>query len=79
MYSCEALIAASEATGETRYLHRAERLARHITVRHLAHGDVAESENNIMPTGVWIGTTTTMTAATCSGRGDFSPATRQSR
>lgn len=36
MHSCEALIAAFEATGETRYLHRAERLARNITVRQAA-------------------------------------------
>lgn len=33
MHSCEALIAAFEATGEQRYLQRAETLARNITVR----------------------------------------------
>ncbi len=33
MHCCEALIAAFEATGETLYLERALRLARHITVR----------------------------------------------
>jgi mannose/cellobiose epimerase-like protein (N-acyl-D-glucosamine 2-epimerase family) len=33
MHACEALLAAFEATGELRYLHRAELLARHITVR----------------------------------------------
>ena len=36
MHSCEALLAAFEATGETRYLHRAETLARNITVRQAA-------------------------------------------
>ncbi|MBB3211387.1 mannose/cellobiose epimerase-like protein (N-acyl-D-glucosamine 2-epimerase family) [Herbaspirillum sp. Sphag1AN] len=36
MHSCEALLAAFEATGELRYLHRAERLARNITVRQAA-------------------------------------------
>jgi mannose/cellobiose epimerase-like protein (N-acyl-D-glucosamine 2-epimerase family) len=33
MHSCEALLAAFEATGELRYLHRAETLAHNITVR----------------------------------------------
>ncbi|MFL6631087.1 MAG: AGE family epimerase/isomerase [Massilia sp.] len=33
MHSCEALLAAFEATGEVRYLQRAETLARHITQR----------------------------------------------
>jgi mannose/cellobiose epimerase-like protein (N-acyl-D-glucosamine 2-epimerase family) len=33
MHACEALLAAFDATGELRYLHRAELLARHITVR----------------------------------------------
>jgi mannose/cellobiose epimerase-like protein (N-acyl-D-glucosamine 2-epimerase family) len=36
MHSCEALIAAYEATGEVRYLHRAELVARNITVRQAA-------------------------------------------
>ncbi|MDE2565262.1 MAG: AGE family epimerase/isomerase [Burkholderiales bacterium] len=36
MHLCEALIAAFEATGEQRYLHRAETLARHVTVRQAA-------------------------------------------
>jgi mannose/cellobiose epimerase-like protein (N-acyl-D-glucosamine 2-epimerase family) len=36
MHACEALIAAFEATGEARYLHRAETLARNITVRQAA-------------------------------------------
>ena len=36
MHSCEALLAAYEATREPRYLHRAERLARNITVRQAA-------------------------------------------
>ena len=36
MHSCEALLAAFEATGEPRFLHRAERLARNITVRQAA-------------------------------------------
>jgi mannose/cellobiose epimerase-like protein (N-acyl-D-glucosamine 2-epimerase family) len=36
MHSCEALLAAYEATGETRYLHRAETLAHNITVRQAA-------------------------------------------
>jgi mannose/cellobiose epimerase-like protein (N-acyl-D-glucosamine 2-epimerase family) len=33
MHACEALLAAFEATGETRFLHRAETLAHNITVR----------------------------------------------
>jgi mannose/cellobiose epimerase-like protein (N-acyl-D-glucosamine 2-epimerase family) len=36
MHSCEALLAAFEATGETRYLARAATLAHHITVRQAA-------------------------------------------
>lgn len=39
MHSCEALIAAFEATGERRYLLRAERLAHNITVRQAAMAD----------------------------------------
>lgn len=39
MHSCEALLAAFEATGELRYLHRAETLARNITVRQAALAD----------------------------------------
>jgi glucose-6-phosphate isomerase len=37
MHTCEALIAAFEATGERRYIERAERLAHGITVRQAAH------------------------------------------
>jgi len=33
MHACEAMLAAFEATGDSRYLHRAETLARNITVR----------------------------------------------
>jgi mannose/cellobiose epimerase-like protein (N-acyl-D-glucosamine 2-epimerase family) len=33
MHACEAMLAAFEATGEARYLHRAETLAHNITVR----------------------------------------------
>ncbi|GGY01791.1 AGE family epimerase/isomerase [Massilia dura] len=33
MHSCEAMLAAFDATGESRYLHRAETLARNIAVR----------------------------------------------
>jgi mannose/cellobiose epimerase-like protein (N-acyl-D-glucosamine 2-epimerase family) len=36
MHACEALLAAFEATGEARYLHRAETLAHNITVRQAA-------------------------------------------
>ncbi len=36
MHSCEALIAAFEATGDKRYLHRAELLAHNITIRQAA-------------------------------------------
>ncbi|MDI4632401.1 AGE family epimerase/isomerase [Pelomonas sp. V22] len=36
MHACEAMLAAFEATGEQRYLHRAETLARHITLRQAA-------------------------------------------
>lgn len=36
MHSCEALLAAFDATGETRYLHRAETLAHNITQRQSA-------------------------------------------
>lgn len=36
MHSCEALLAAFEASGEVRYLHRAETLARNITLRQSA-------------------------------------------
>ncbi|MET3132971.1 mannose/cellobiose epimerase-like protein (N-acyl-D-glucosamine 2-epimerase family)/sugar/nucleoside kinase (ribokinase family) [Oxalobacteraceae bacterium GrIS 1.11] len=36
MHACEALLAAFEASGETRYLHRAETLARNITQRQAA-------------------------------------------
>ena len=39
MHSCEALIAAFEATGEARYLQRAETLAHNITVRQAALAD----------------------------------------
>jgi mannose/cellobiose epimerase-like protein (N-acyl-D-glucosamine 2-epimerase family) len=39
MHSCEALLAAFEATGEPAYLHRAETLARNITVRQAALAD----------------------------------------
>jgi mannose/cellobiose epimerase-like protein (N-acyl-D-glucosamine 2-epimerase family) len=44
MHSCEALLAAWEATGELRYLRRAETLARNITVRQadLADGRIWE-------------------------------------
>ena len=44
MHSCEAMLAAYEATGEVRYLHRAETLARNITLRQaaLAEGYVWE-------------------------------------
>jgi mannose/cellobiose epimerase-like protein (N-acyl-D-glucosamine 2-epimerase family) len=44
MHSCEALIAAYEATGELRYLHRAETVAYNITVRQagLANGRIWE-------------------------------------
>jgi len=38
MHSCEALIAAYEATGEVRFLHRAERIAHNITQRQAAFG-----------------------------------------
>ncbi len=36
MHFCEALLAAFDATGEVRYLHRAETLAHHVTVRQAA-------------------------------------------
>jgi mannose/cellobiose epimerase-like protein (N-acyl-D-glucosamine 2-epimerase family) len=36
MHACEALLAAFEATGQVRYLHRAETLAHNITVRQAA-------------------------------------------
>ncbi|MDE2298370.1 MAG: AGE family epimerase/isomerase, partial [Burkholderiales bacterium] len=36
MHMCEALITAFEASGDVRYLHRAETLARHVTVRQAA-------------------------------------------
>ncbi|MDE2626159.1 MAG: AGE family epimerase/isomerase [Burkholderiales bacterium] len=36
MHMCEALITAFEATGDLRYLHRAETIARHVTVRQAA-------------------------------------------
>jgi mannose/cellobiose epimerase-like protein (N-acyl-D-glucosamine 2-epimerase family) len=36
MHSCEALLAAFDATGETRFLQRAELLARNITIRQAA-------------------------------------------
>jgi mannose/cellobiose epimerase-like protein (N-acyl-D-glucosamine 2-epimerase family) len=36
MHACEALLAAFDATGEVRYLHRAETLAHNITVRQAA-------------------------------------------
>lgn len=39
MHSCEALIAAFEASGDARYLHRAERIARNITVRQAGLAD----------------------------------------
>ncbi|MFP5389960.1 MAG: AGE family epimerase/isomerase [Gammaproteobacteria bacterium] len=39
MHACEALITAFEATGEVRYLHRAETLARNIAVRQAALAD----------------------------------------
>ena len=39
MHACEAMLAAFEATGETRYLHRAETLARNITLRQAAMAD----------------------------------------
>jgi mannose/cellobiose epimerase-like protein (N-acyl-D-glucosamine 2-epimerase family) len=39
MHACEALLAAFEATGETRYLHRAETLAHNIAVRQAALAD----------------------------------------
>ena len=39
MHSCEALIAAFEASGELRYLHRAETVARNITIRQAALAD----------------------------------------
>ncbi|KAF3998000.1 AGE family epimerase/isomerase [Glaciimonas immobilis] len=39
MHSCEALIAAFEATGETVYLHRAELLAHNITIRQAVLGN----------------------------------------
>ncbi|MDP5008018.1 MAG: AGE family epimerase/isomerase [Glaciimonas sp.] len=39
MHSCEALIAAFEATGDQRYLHRAEKLAHNITMRQAALAD----------------------------------------
>ncbi|MGH8679811.1 MAG: AGE family epimerase/isomerase [Burkholderiales bacterium] len=44
MHSCEAMLAAFEATGELRYLERAQTLARNITMRQadLAHGLVWE-------------------------------------
>jgi len=44
MHACEALIAAYEATGELRYLHRAESVAHNITVRQasLAAGRIWE-------------------------------------
>jgi mannose/cellobiose epimerase-like protein (N-acyl-D-glucosamine 2-epimerase family) len=36
MHGCEAMLAAYDATGEVRFLHRAETLARHITLRQAA-------------------------------------------
>jgi mannose/cellobiose epimerase-like protein (N-acyl-D-glucosamine 2-epimerase family) len=39
MHTCEALLAAWEASGELRYLHRAEQLAHNITVRQAALAD----------------------------------------
>jgi len=44
MHACEALLAAFDATGQTRYLERAAKLARNITVRQaaLAHGLIWE-------------------------------------
>ncbi len=44
MHACEALLAAFEASGEVRYLHRAELVASHITVRQasLAGGKIWE-------------------------------------
>lgn len=44
MHACEAMLAAFDATGETRYLHRAETLARNITLRQagLSEGKIWE-------------------------------------
>ena len=39
MHACEAMLAAFEATGEARYLHRAETLAHNITVRQASLAD----------------------------------------
>ena len=39
MHACEALLAAFDATGDTRYLHRAEILAHNITVRQAGLAD----------------------------------------
>ena len=39
MHACEALLAAFDATGERRYLHRAETIAHNITVRQAALAD----------------------------------------
>lgn len=39
MHACEALLAAFDATGELHYLHRAEALARNITIRQAALAD----------------------------------------
>jgi hypothetical protein len=56
MHACEAMLAAFEATGEARYLLRAETLAHNITVRQaLADGMMWE---HYTPTGRSTGTTT---------------------
>jgi mannose/cellobiose epimerase-like protein (N-acyl-D-glucosamine 2-epimerase family) len=39
MHACEAMLAAFEASGEARYLHRAETLARNITMRQAGRAD----------------------------------------
>ena len=71
MHACEAMLAAFEATGELRYLHRAETLARHITQRQaaLAGGLIWE---HYRADWSWTGTTTVMTRATSSGPGAIS-------
>ena len=77
MHSCEAMLAAFEATGEAKYLDRAETLARRVTLD-LAARPGGWSGSTTTRAGRSTGATTRMIRSTCSAPGASSPAIRPS-
>ena len=75
MHSCEAMLAAFEASGETKFLDRAETLARRVTSISPPR-PMGWSGNTMTRAGRSTGTIISTTPSTCSAPGVSSPATR---